>query len=85
MGSVHKSGAQAAKKSLDFNISLQGSIEKGEFLILGIGDKKYLFGNPSKKYIKKYNLNLIEIDNNTINNIDDFLPRELLKFGVSLS
>ena len=52
----------SGKKSLDFNISLQGSIEKGEFLILGIGDKKYLFGNPSKKYIKKYNLNLAEYE-----------------------
>lgn len=50
----------SGKKSLDFNISLQGSIEKGEFLILGIGDKKYLFGDPSEEYIKKYNLNLAQ-------------------------
>ena len=56
------SEGDSGKKSLDFNISLQGSIEKGEFLILGIGDKKYLFGNPSKKYIKKYNLNLAEYE-----------------------
>lgn len=42
----------SGKKSLDFNISLQGSIEKGEFLILGVGDKEYLFGDPSKEYIK---------------------------------
>ena len=56
------SEGDSGKKSLDFNISLQGSIEKGEFLILGIGDKKYLFGNPSKKYIKKYNLNLAQYE-----------------------
>ena len=52
----------SGKKSLDFNISLQGSIEKGEFLILGIGDKKYLFGDPSEEYIKKYNLNLAQYE-----------------------
>jgi len=52
----------SGKKSLDFNISLQGSIEKGEFLILGIGDKKYLFGDPSEEYIKKYNLNLSQYE-----------------------
>ncbi|WP_297922513.1 calcium-binding protein, partial [uncultured Campylobacter sp.] len=50
----------SGKKSLDFNISIQGSIEKGEFLILGVGDKKYLFGDPSEEYIKKYNLNLAQ-------------------------
>jgi len=52
----------SGKKSLNFNISLQGSIEKGEFLILGIGDKKYLFGDPSEEYIKKYNLNLAQYE-----------------------
>uniref|UniRef100_UPI002609BFB5 calcium-binding protein n=1 Tax=uncultured Campylobacter sp. TaxID=218934 RepID=UPI002609BFB5 len=52
----------SGKKSLDFNISIQGSIEKGEFLILGIGDKKYLFGDPSEEYIKKYNLNLSQYE-----------------------
>lgn len=31
---------------------------------------------------KRENFKLIEIDNNTINNIDDILPKELLKFGV---
>ena len=34
---------------------------------------------------KKYNLNLIEIDNDKIGNLDDYLPKELLKFGVSLN
>lgn len=52
----------SGKKSLDFNISLQGSIEKGEFLILGVGDKEYLFGDPSEEYIKKYNLNLAQYE-----------------------
>lgn len=49
-------------------------------------NEKYL--NRKKKKLelyKKYNLNLIEIDNNTINNIDDFLPRELLKFGFEMN
>ncbi|QKF86162.1 hypothetical protein CBLAS_0977 [Campylobacter blaseri] len=46
-------------------------------------DDKYLKRKNKKLEIyKKYNLNLIEIDNNTINNLDDFLPKELLKFGV---
>ena len=34
---------------------------------------------------KKYGLNLIEIDNDKIGNLDDYLPKELLKFGVSLN
>ena len=29
--------------------------------------------------------NLIQIDNNIINNIDDFLPKELLRFGLALN
>lgn len=44
-------------------------------------DSKYL--NRKNKKIKLYKeneLNLIEIDNKTINNIDDFLPKEILKF-----
>jgi len=48
-------------------------------------DEKYIKRKEQKiELYKKYNLNLIEIDNNTINNIDDYLPKELLKFGVSL-
>ena len=34
---------------------------------------------------KKYGINLIEIDNDKIGNLDDHLPKELLKFGVSLN
>ena len=64
-------------------------IPKGKIYIEFWGyeeDEKYLARKQKKRELyKKYNLNLIEIDNNTINNIDDFLPRELLKFGVSLS
>lgn len=44
-------------------------------------DSKYL--NRKNKKIKLYKeneLNLIEIDNKTISNIDDFLPKEILKF-----
>lgn len=44
-------------------------------------DSKYLDRKNKKlKLYKDNDLNLIEIDNNTINNIDDFLPREILKF-----
>ena len=64
-------------------------IPKGKIYIEFWGyeeDEKYLARKQKKlELYKKYNLNLIEIDNNTINNIDDFLPRELLKFGVSFS
>ena len=49
-------------QSLDFNILLEGNITDGEFLILGVGDKEYLFGNPSEEYIKKYNLNLAKYE-----------------------
>ena len=49
-------------------------------------DEAYIKRKEQKiELYKKYNLNLIEIDNNTINNIDDYLPKELLKFGVSLN
>lgn len=44
-------------------------------------DSKYLNRKNKKiKHYKENNLNLIEIDNKAINNIDDFLPKEILKF-----
>lgn len=47
-------------------------------------NSKYLNRKNKKlKLYKENDLNLIEIDNKTINNIDDFLPRELLKFKSS--
>ena len=49
-------------------------------------DEAYIKRKEQKiELYKKYNLNLIEIDNNTINNIDDYLSKELLKFSVSLN
>lgn len=49
-------------------------------------DEAYLKRKEKKiELYKKYNLNLIEIDNGTISNLDDYLPKELLKFGVSLN
>jgi hypothetical protein len=64
-------------------------IPKGKIYIEFWGyedDEKYLNRKQKKRELyKKYNLNLIEIDNDKINNIDDFLPRELLKFGIHLN
>lgn len=64
-------------------------IPKGKIYIEFWGyedDEKYLARKQKKRELyKKYKLNLIEIDNSKINNIDDFLPRELLKFGINLS
>ena len=64
-------------------------IPKGKVYIefWGLEDNETYLKRKEKKIelYKKYNLNLIEIDNNTINNIDDYLPKELLKFGVSLN
>ena len=64
-------------------------IPKGKVYIefWGLEDDEAYLKRKEKKIelYKKYNLNLIEIDNNTINNIDDYLPKELLKFGVSLN
>ena len=64
-------------------------IPKGKVYIefWGLEDDETYLKRKEKKIelYKKYNLNLIEIDNNTINNIDDYLPKELLKFGVSLN
>ncbi|WP_223231507.1 hypothetical protein [Campylobacter concisus] len=64
-------------------------IPKGKVYIefWGLKDDEAYLERKEKKIelYKKYNLNLIEIDNNTINKIDDYLPKELLKFGVSLN
>ena len=64
-------------------------IPKGKVYVefWGLEDDEAYIKRKEKKIelYKKYNLNLIEIDNNTINNIDDYLPKELLKSGVSLN
>jgi len=64
-------------------------IPKGKVYIefWGLEDDEAYLKRKEKKIelYKKYNLNLIEIDNNTINKIDGYLPKELLKFGVSLN
>ena len=64
-------------------------IPKGKVYIefWGLEDDEAYIKRKEKKIelYKKYNLNLIEIDNNTINKIDGYLPKELLKFGVSLN
>ncbi|UAK86600.1 hypothetical protein K8O82_04385 [Campylobacter hominis] len=52
----------------------------------GLEDEKYLNIKQYKQQLYKQNgLNLIEIGNNEINNIDDFLPKELLKFGIKIA
>ena len=49
-------------------------------------DEAYIKRKEQKiELYKKYGLNLIEIDNDKIGNLDDYLPKELLKFGVSLN
>ena len=46
-------------------------------------DSKYLHRKKIKQEIyKKYNLNLIELDDKDVQNLDDILPRLLLKYGV---
>ena len=64
-------------------------IPKGKIYIEFWGyedDEAYLKRKEKKiELYKKYGLNLIEIDNDKIGNLDDHLPKELLKFGVSLN
>lgn len=44
-------------------------------------DEKYQNRKAEKQHLyQEHHLNLIEIDNESINNIDDFLPKEILKF-----
>jgi len=51
-----------------------------------VDDEAYIKRKEQKiELYKKYGLNLIEIDNDKIGNLDDYLPKELLKFGVSLN
>ncbi len=46
-------------------------------------DPKYAKRKEAKKAIyKKYNFKLIELTDDEVFNLDDILPRELLKFGV---
>jgi len=46
-------------------------------------DSKYLHRKKIKQEIyKKYNLNLIELEDKDVQNLDDILPRLLLKYGV---
>lgn len=49
----------------------------------GMEDGKYNERKKVKKEIyKKYNLNLIELENHHIDNLDDYLPKLLLDFGI---
>ena len=46
-------------------------------------DQKYLARKQEKQAIyQKYNFNLIELTDEEVLNLDDVLPRMLLKFGV---
>lgn len=48
-------------------------------------DAKYRARKATKQAIyRKYNLNLIELTDEQIKNLDDYLPRQLLKYGVSI-
>ena len=64
-------------------------IPKGKIYIEFWGyedDEVYIKRKEQKiELYKKYGLNLIEIDNYKIGNLDDYLPKELLKFCVSLN
>lgn len=49
------------------------------------GDPKYLERKNKKLEIyKKYDLKLIELDDNDISNLDDNLPKKLLKYGIKV-
>ena len=46
-------------------------------------DEKYLARKKAKQEIyQKYRFNLIELEDKEVQNLDDILPRLLLKFGV---
>ena len=48
-------------------------------------NEKYLKRKEIKKEVyKKYNLNLIEIENKHIDNLDDYLPRLLLNYNINV-
>lgn len=48
-------------------------------------DKKYVERKIKKQRLYAENgLNLIQIDDKILENLDDFLPKELLKFGINL-
>jgi len=48
-------------------------------------DQKYLERKKIKLEIyKKYDLKLIELDDNDISNLDDHLPKKLLKYGIKV-
>ena len=48
-------------------------------------DDKYLARKKTKQDIyRKYEFNLIELNDSDIQNLDDILPRKLLKFGIQV-
>lgn len=48
-------------------------------------EAKYLYRKKIKQDIyKKYNFNLIELNDNDVFNLDDILPKKLLEFGVKI-
>ena len=52
-------------------------------LIIHENDQKYLDRKKTKQEIyKKYGFNLIEVEDKDVQNLDDILPRLLLKYGV---
>ncbi len=61
-------------------------IPKGKIYIefWGYEDNEKYLDRKNKKLelYKKYDFKLIEIDNDSINNLDDFLPKELIRFGL---
>ncbi len=51
----------------------------------GKEDSEYIQRRKIKQEIyKKYNLNLIELENNHIDNLDDYLPKMLLNFWIKV-
>jgi len=49
-------------------------------------DEKYLKRKKEKLAVyKKYDFKLIELNESDIKNLDDVLPRKLLKFGIQIN
>lgn len=74
---------------IEENIFCDFYIPKGKIYIEFWGlenDENYKRRKAEKQEIyKKYGFNLIEIDDKKIKNLDDFLPKELLKFGFKFA
>ena len=79
---------KVGNEKIQLEYSSEKKSEDNKIAIIQPPDKEYdetqlVYVQTDRKEIyKKYNLNLIELENHHIDNLDDYLPKLLLDFGI---